>query len=169
MSDYYFTPDKLEAYKDGNLLKGGIVFVDAITTVSDTYAEEIKMPFYGEGLDGLMRARSNSLRGIVNGIDYQEFNPATDPLIAQNYDARTFRKEKIKNKRALQAELGLEQDDRKMVIDYLTERVQASAEEIAKALGIRRAKTIAYLEELAAEELVEALGEDPDKIYRLKS
>ena len=62
-----------------------------------------------------------------------------------------------------------EQDDRQMVIDYLTERVLASAEEIAKALGIRRAKTIAYLEELAAEELVEALGEGPDKIYRLKS
>ena len=120
LSDYYFTPDKLEAYKDGNLLKGGIVFADAITTVSDTYAEEIKMPFYGEGLDGLMRARSNSLRGIVNGIDYQEFNPATDPLIAQNYDARTFRKEKIKNKRALQAELGLEQDDRKMMIGIVS-------------------------------------------------
>lgn len=65
------------------LLKGGIVFADAITTVSDTYAEEIKMPFYGEGLDGLMRARSNSLRGIVNGIDYQDLNPATDPLIAR--------------------------------------------------------------------------------------
>lgn len=52
LPDYYFAPDKLEAYKDGNLLKGGIVFADAITTVSQTYAEEIKMPFYGEGLDG---------------------------------------------------------------------------------------------------------------------
>ena len=120
LSDYYFTPDKLEAYKDGNLLKGGIVFADAITTVSDTYAEEIKMPFYGEGLDGLMRARSNSLRGIVNGIDYQEFNPATDPLIAQNYDARTFRKEKIKNKRALQAELGLAVDKKKYMIGLIS-------------------------------------------------
>ena len=120
LSDYYFAPDKLEAYKDANFLKGGIVFADAVTTVSNTYAEEIKMPFYGEGLDGLMRARSNSLRGIVNGIDYQEFNPATDPLIAQNYDARTFRKEKIKNKRALQAELGLEQDDRKMMIGIVS-------------------------------------------------
>ena len=78
---YYFTPDKLEAYGDANYLKGGIVYADAITTVSDTYAEEIKMPFYGEGLDGLMRARSNSLRGIVNGIDYEVFNPETDPCI----------------------------------------------------------------------------------------
>ena len=84
LPDYYFTPDKLEAYKDGNMLKGGIVFADAITTVSNTYAEEIKMPFYGEGLDGLMRARSNSLRGIVNGIDYEEFDPETDPFIVQD-------------------------------------------------------------------------------------
>ncbi len=68
LPDFYFTPDKLEAYKDGNLLKGGIVHADAITTVSNTYAEEIKMPpFYGEGLDGLMRARAGNLRGIVNG------------------------------------------------------------------------------------------------------
>ena len=58
LSDYYFTADKLEAYKDANFLKGGIVFADAVTTVSNTYAEEIKTPFYGERLDGLMRARA---------------------------------------------------------------------------------------------------------------
>ena len=120
LPDYYFTPDKLEAYKDGNMLKGGIVFADAITTVSDTYAEEIKMPFYGEGLDGLMRARAGSLRGIVNGIDYEEFNPETDSCIVQNYNARNFRKEKIKNKRALQEELGLVQDDKKMMIGIVS-------------------------------------------------
>jgi starch synthase len=120
LSDYYFAPDKLEAYKDGNLLKGGVVFADAITTVSDTYAEEIKMPFYGEGLDGLMRARSGSLRGIVNGIDYEDFNPATDSMIEQVYDAKNFRKEKIKNKRALQRELGLEEDDNRMMIGVVS-------------------------------------------------
>lgn len=70
LSDYYFTSDKLESYNNGNLLKGGLVYADKITTVSNSYAEEIKMPFYGEGLDGLLRARSNSLSGIVNGIDY---------------------------------------------------------------------------------------------------
>lgn len=58
LPDYYFTPDKLEAYGDANYLKGGIVYADWVTTVSRTYAEEIKTPFYGEGLDGLMRARS---------------------------------------------------------------------------------------------------------------
>ncbi len=120
LSDYYFAPDKLEAYKDGNLLKGGVVYADAITTVSNTYAEEIKMPFYGEGLDGLMRARAGSLRGIVNGIDYDDFNPATDTMIAQPYDAKNFRKEKVKNKRALQRELGLEENDGKMMIGVVS-------------------------------------------------
>ncbi|MBD5547631.1 MAG: glycogen synthase GlgA [Lachnospiraceae bacterium] len=117
---YYFTPDKLELYKDANLLKGGLVYADAITTVSNTYAEEIKTPFYGEQLDGLLLARSNSLRGIVNGIDYDEFNPETDPNIEFKYNAVNFRKEKIKNKRALQAELGLEQDDRKFMIGIVS-------------------------------------------------
>jgi len=117
---YYFTSDKLEAYKDANLLKGGIVFADAVTTVSDTYAEEIKTPFYGEGLDGLLRARSNDLRGIVNGIDYEAFNPKTDPYIVKQYDAVTFRKEKVKNKRALQEQLGLAKDDKKMMIGLIS-------------------------------------------------
>ena len=120
LPDYYFTPDKLEAYKNGNLLKGGLVFADAITTVSDTYAEEIKTSFYGESLDGLMRARSADLRGIVNGIDYTDFNPETDKYIAKQYTARDFRKEKVKNKRALQAELGLEQDDKKFMIGIVS-------------------------------------------------
>ncbi len=112
LSEYYFAPDKLEAYGDANYLKGGLVYADRITTVSNTYAEEIKTPFYGEGLDGLMNARSNSLSGIVNGIDYEEYNPATDPFIFQNYDAITFRKEKAKNKKALQQELGLAVNDK---------------------------------------------------------
>ena len=120
LPDYFFTADKLEAYKDANLLKGGIVYADAVTTVSATYAEEIKTPFYGEGLDGLLRARSGDLRGIVNGIDYVEFNPETDGQIACPYNAVNFRKEKIKNKRALQQELGLTQDDRKMMIGIVS-------------------------------------------------
>ena len=120
LSDYYFTPDKLEAYKDANFLKGGIVFADAITTVSSTYAEEIKTPFYGEGLDGLLRARSNSLRGIVNGIDYDEFNPETDPRIAARFNAVTFRKEKPNNKLALQRELGLQEDPRVMMFGIVS-------------------------------------------------
>ena len=120
LSDYFFTPDKLEANKDANYLKGGLVYADAITTVSNTYAEEIKTPFYGEGLDGLMQARSNSLRGIVNGIDYAEYNPETDAMIATNYNAKTFRKEKVKNKTALQEELGLEVNPKAMMLGVVS-------------------------------------------------
>lgn len=120
LPDYFFTPDKLEAYKDANLLKGGIVYADAITTVSETYAEEIKTSFYGEGLDGLLTARSNALRGIVNGIDYGEFNPETDKYIKYHYNQINFRKEKIKNKRDLQEELGLEQNDKKFMIGLVS-------------------------------------------------
>lgn len=118
--DYFFTPDKLESNKDANYLKGGLVYADAITTVSNTYAEEIKTPFYGEGLDGLMCARSNSLRGIVNGIDYGEYNPETDTMIAKNYNAKTFRKEKVKNKLALQEELGLEVNPKTMMLGIVS-------------------------------------------------
>ncbi|MCR5322833.1 MAG: glycogen synthase GlgA [Lachnospiraceae bacterium] len=116
LSDYYFAPDKLEAYGEANYLKAGIVYADYVTTVSRSYAEEIKYPFYGEGLDGLMNARSNCLCGIVNGLDYEEYNPETDPFIYKNYSAMTFRKEKVKNKRGFQQELGLAVDDRKFMI-----------------------------------------------------
>ncbi|CCQ92292.1 hypothetical protein CULT_10064 [[Clostridium] ultunense Esp] len=71
----YFTPDRLEYYGNLNFLKGGIAFADAITTVSKSYAEEIQNPYFGEGLDGLLRARTSRLFGIVNGIDYDSYNP----------------------------------------------------------------------------------------------
>ena len=120
LSKYYFAPDKLEAYGDANYLKGGIVYADYVTTVSETYAKEITMPFYGEGLDGLIRARSNSLFGIVNGIDYDTYNPETDPYICKTYNAMTFRKEKYKNKRALQEQLGLEVNEHKFMIGIVS-------------------------------------------------
>ena len=120
LSGYYFTADKLGFGKDANLLKGGITYADAITTVSQTYAEEIKTAFYGENLDGLLNARKNDLRGIVNGIDYNEYNPETDSFIIRNYNAGNFRKEKIKNKRDLQRQLGLEENDRKMLIGIVS-------------------------------------------------
>lgn len=120
LGDEYFTSDKLELYGDASYLKGGLVYADAITTVSNTYAEEIKTPFYGEGLNGLLTARAGDLRGIVNGIDYQEYDPKTDKEIAANYDVSDFRKNKIKNKRAIQKELGLEQSDKKFLIGIVS-------------------------------------------------
>lgn len=120
LSAYYFAPDKLEAYGDANYLKGGLVYSDVITTVSESYAEEIKMPFYGEGLDGLIRARSNSLYGIVNGIDCEEYNPQTDPALDYNFTVKDFRKIKPKNKKAIQRELGLKVDEKVFMIGIIS-------------------------------------------------
>lgn len=88
--------------------------------MSNTYAEEIKTEFYGEHLDGLMRARAHDLRGIVNGLDYDEWNPETDKMIAKNFNAKNFRKEKVKNKLALQRELGLNEDPKAMMIGVVS-------------------------------------------------
>lgn len=120
LDKYYFTSDKLEAYGDANYLKGGITYADRVTTVSSTYAQEIMTPFYGEKLDGLMRARSNVLSGIVNGIDYETYNPETDTSITANYNQVTFRKEKWKNKVALQKDLGLEVDRNKFLVGIVS-------------------------------------------------
>lgn len=120
LPDYYFVPDKLEAYKDANLLKGGIVYSDKVTTVSNSYAEEIKTPFYGEALDGLMSARSNDLVGIVNGLDYEDYSPFMDSRIAKNFTVDTFRTKKVKNKVALQKELGLNEDPKAMMIGIVS-------------------------------------------------
>jgi starch synthase len=80
-----FTMDKLEHYDTFNYLKGGIVYSDAITTVSKKYAEEIKTPEYGNGLDSVLVKRAADLHGILNGVDYEQWNPATDHNIAAHY------------------------------------------------------------------------------------
>lgn len=84
----YFTPRHLEFYGNVNWLKGGILLADAITTVSKRYAAEIMTPEYGCGLDGVIRDREKDLYGILNGVDYLEWNPKTDPHIKKNYEAR---------------------------------------------------------------------------------
>ena len=95
---------------DGSVsfLKGGLNYCDQITTVSNTYAEEIKTPQYGEGLDGFLRSKSYYLMGIVNGIDYEEFNPQDDKFIFKNFNINSI-SNKVENKLALQRELGLPQ------------------------------------------------------------
>ncbi|MGH9597311.1 MAG: glycogen synthase, partial [Edaphobacter sp.] len=85
-----FTPDKLEHYDTVDFLKGGIVYADAITTVSRKYAQEIQTPEFGNGLEGILRQRSGDLFGILNGVDYEEWNPATDPHIAAHYSAENL-------------------------------------------------------------------------------
>lgn len=115
-----FTPDKLEFNKAGNMLKGGLVYADYITTVSPSYAQEIQTPYYGEGLDGLMAARHFDLQGIINGIDYISYDPNTDIQIYKNYNAETFRKEKKINKQRLQEDLGLTVDTKKYMIGLIS-------------------------------------------------
>jgi len=83
----HMRPDLMEFYGDINLLKGAIVYSDWITTVSPTYAREIQTPQFGEGLEGLLSARANSLSGILNGVDYAEWNPESDRFLAQRYSA----------------------------------------------------------------------------------
>ena len=103
----HFTPDLLEFYGSVNLLKGGIVSADAVTTVSTTYAREIVGTERGEGLDGVLRTRAETLVGIVNGIDYAVWNPTTDPHILARYDGEdTGNKGRCRS--ALLSELGLD-------------------------------------------------------------
>ena len=98
--------EKLEFYGQLSFIKGGLAFADAITTVSPRYAQEIQTPEFGCGLDGLLRARSQHLNGILNGIDMDEWNPGTDKLIHQTYNRRTIN-QKNNNKMHLQAQIGL--------------------------------------------------------------
>ena len=104
-----FTVDGLEFYGRVSFLKGGIAFADAVSTVSPTYAREIQTPQLGCGLDGLLRARRDVLSGILNGIDTQAWDPASDARIAQPYDARSLER-KAANKAALQRRMGLQPD-----------------------------------------------------------
>lgn len=83
----YFTPEWLEFYGRINYLKGGLLTADALTTVSPTYAREIQTPELGYGLDGVLRARRGALLGILNGVDYSEWNPEHDRFIAAVYSA----------------------------------------------------------------------------------
>lgn len=98
-----FTPAGLEYYGSMNLLKGGIVFADYVTTVSPTYAREILTPECGFGLEGVLRNRADQLLGILNGIDIDRWNPETDPYLPANY-AVTDRSGKLLCKKALQQE-----------------------------------------------------------------
>jgi starch synthase len=104
---HYLHNGDVEYYGGVSFMKAGIMFADKVTTVSKTYAEEIKSSFYGEQLDGLLRAQSYKLQGILNGIDYDINNPRTDNDIFVNYDINTLDK-KAENKVRLQKILGLE-------------------------------------------------------------
>ena len=106
LPEAFWHHERLEFYGQMSFMKGGLAFADYVTTVSPSYAEEIQTPEFGNGLDGLMCYRSDSLSGILNGIDMDEWNPGTDKLISHTYNRRTLGN-KVKNKLTLQEELGL--------------------------------------------------------------
>jgi starch synthase len=112
-------PDGLPHEAAHSGMAQGILHADRINTVSDTYAKEIMTPEYGAGLDPLLRARAAVVSGIVNGIDYDEFNPATDPALAQHYSIDTL-DDRAANKRALQAKAGLPVRDDALVFGVVT-------------------------------------------------
>ena len=110
LDDSFFTPEELEYYGEVNFMKAGILYGDVINTVSKKYATEIQTPELGEGLDGLLRKRALDLYGILNGLDYDEFNPSKDERIHVKYDVNSLDK-KRENKYRLQKELGLSMGD----------------------------------------------------------
>ena len=121
-------------YEDANMLKGGLAYADRITTVSGTYAWEIQTPEYGEHLEDHLRYHSYKLRGIVNGIDYGMWNPATDPALAVNYDITNVLDHKWQNKLALQEELGLVQDQGKFVIGLISRLTNQKGLDLVNAI-----------------------------------
>ncbi|MDO5047438.1 MAG: glycogen synthase GlgA [Anaerococcus sp.] len=108
LSGSYFNENDLKYYEAINFMKGGIVHASFVNTVSENYAREIQYPFYGEGLDGVIRKYSDKLVGIVNGIDFDVWDPETDALLAENYGMDSLEKKKA-NKLALQKMYGLPQ------------------------------------------------------------
>ncbi|MDR2463428.1 MAG: glycogen synthase GlgA [Verrucomicrobiales bacterium] len=120
LAGFYFKPHALEYYGRMNLLKGGILFADAVTTVSPGYAREILTEQYGCGVNGALK--QSVLTGILNGIDTDLWNPATDPWLVANYDARRVTAGKRKNKEALLREFGLAEGPLLGLISRLTEQ-----------------------------------------------
>ena len=119
LGDEYFTNDKLECYGCANFMKAGLVYADEITTVSPSYAEEIQTAYYGERMDGLLRAKHEHLSGVINGIDVKEYDPENDPLIPARYTADDLTG-KAECKRALQEELGLNQDPNTPIVAIIS-------------------------------------------------
>ncbi len=123
-----------EEWTEANMLKGGLAYSDAITTVSNTYAGEIQTPEYGEGLDAHLRHHSYKLRGIVNGIDVDIWNPATDKLLDTQYGVDNAIAGKKANKTNLQKELGLWEDEGKFVIGLVSRLTNQKGLDLVNAI-----------------------------------
>lgn len=118
-----WSPQGLEFHENLSFIKGGLVFADTVTTVSPTYAKEILTPQFGYGLEGLLNHRADRLFGVLNGIDYNVWNPTLDPVIPHRYDSNDFGS-KLANKLALQQELGLEQAQDVLLFGHIGRMVE---------------------------------------------
>ena len=123
-----------QGYDDANMLKGGLAYADMITTVSETYAKEIQTGFYGENLDAHMRYHAGKLRGIVNGIDVEQWDTATDAKLAFHYGAENAVEGKKANKKALQEALGLAVDERKFVVGLVSRLTDQKGLDLVNAI-----------------------------------
>ena len=119
----YWAPDALEHFGQVNPMKGGILFADQVTTVSPNYADEIRTSAMGAGLDGVLRAVGPKFHGILNGIDVEAWDPATDPLLPASFDADSLR-DKARNKRALLKEAGLKYSQKTPVLAAVSRLVE---------------------------------------------
>lgn len=123
LPEFFWHYQALEFHSRFSFIKGGIVYADRLNTVSPSYANEIQSERFGYGLDGLLRHRHRALSGILNGIDTEVWNPATDPRITQTYSAQSLEL-KRDNKRALQAQLGLRQDAELPLVGFIGRLVE---------------------------------------------
>jgi starch synthase len=137
-----FTVHGFEFWDHLSFLKAGVMFADSLTTVSPTYAEEIQRPEYGYGFDGVMRARSAALTGVLNGIDHEEWNPSHDRFLPAPFDAENIDR-KRESKRQLLQTFGLATDDETMarpVVGMVSRMVEQKGLDLVAALGGRLAQ-----------------------------
>jgi starch synthase len=121
--------EALEYHGQLSFIKGGLIFADRINTVSPSYAREIQTPEFGCGLEGLLQHRHTVLSGILNGIDTKEWNPGTDPFLAQTYNRRTLANKAV-NKSALQHNLGLQANADALLIGFVGRLVEQKGVDI---------------------------------------
>lgn len=124
LPSYLFHPEALEFHNQMSFLKGALVFADRISTVSPTYAQEIQTPWYGMGMEGVLTRRTNVLSGIVNGVDYGEWNPEIDKHIPAQFDPETVDSGKPVCKAALQKQFGLKVDPRAPLMGIVARLVE---------------------------------------------
>ncbi len=132
LEDEYFIPDGIEFYGKVNFMKAGLVYSDCLTTVSRTYAREIMTPFYGVNLEGILQKRSQDLFGIINGIDYEDYDPMTDPEVFSPYRRSAIKKQK--NKVKLQEILNLTKNPETPVISFISRLVEQKGLDLIMAV-----------------------------------